>query len=262
MNLRKSIIFIFTIGVCFAFTIDVQKRMVRENGFDIECYISLKKSKNFDNNKIYYWFKSGRIHSSLANAGGYVLHNSCSKYYRSNQIAEQGAFNYGLKDGVWKSWYENGQLQLQEFWKAGYKDGKSTVYDSEGKIISVGDYRNNLKTGRWINYKTKDTTYHKNNSTYTERPLGLIERVLRKRDSLEKVQIKLDKIFKRKTDSLKRLKIKFDRKIKKQNDSIKKQKKKLNKIAQKKLDSINKHKNTEDGFFKKLFQKNSKGKKD
>lgn len=235
--------------------------MVRENGFDIECYISLNKIKNFQAFKTYYWFKSGRIHSSLGNAGGYVLHQSCSKYYRSNQIAEKGFFNKGLKDGVWESWYENGQLQLQEFWKDGYRDGLSSAYDSEGEIIFTGDYSNNLKTGRWINYKAKDTTYHKNDSIYVEKPLGLIMRVLRKRDSLEKVQIKLDKINKTQTDSLKRLKLKFDRKIKRRNDSIKKTQKKINKIAKKKLDSINKSKDNEGGFFNKLFHNNSKNKK-
>lgn len=222
--MKKTILFLFTACICFAFS-NVQKRIVRENGFDIECFISLKKTNHFNDNKTYYWFKSGRIHNSLANAGGYVLHETCSKYYRSKQIAEQGQFNFGLKNGLWKSWYENGNLKTQEIWNNGYLNGVYKAYNVDGEIILQGKYKNNSKAGMWVDYKAKDTIYYKNDATFKEKPKGLLERFLRKKDSLEKVKIKADRIVKRKNDSIKRVKHKQERRIKKYKDSVIKAKK-------------------------------------
>ncbi|MEP5341587.1 MAG: hypothetical protein ABJL44_03315 [Algibacter sp.] len=101
----------------------------------------------------------------------------------------------------------------------------------------------------------KDTVYHKSKEIFKERPKNAVERLLRKRDSLEKIKIKFDRITKRKTDSIKRIKVKSDRLIKKRNDSINKVHNKLEKVTQKKLDSINKSKGIHENFFKKLFKK-------
>ena len=261
--MKKYIIMLLMVVMCLAFTTDLQKRTVREKGFDIECYISLKKLKSYDDDKIYYWFKSGGIHQSLSNIGGDVLHDSYLKYYRSNQIAEQGIFNYGLKTGVWRDWNEAGQLVLQEQWNNGYKHGKSISYNTNGDLKLKGDYKNNIKVGRWINYKTKDTVYYKKDAVFKEKPQGFIKRFLRKKDSTEKVQIKHDRLIIKRTDSLERVKIKFKRKLKKKNDSIKRGQNKLNKSIKKKQDSIKKInkrlntsiKNDTIGFFKRLFKK-------
>ncbi|PIA78148.1 hypothetical protein BFR04_07925 [Gaetbulibacter sp. 4G1] len=256
--MRKLTIFLLIAIVCFAFTTDVQKRTVRENGFDVECYISLKKLKTYDADKIYYWFKSGGIHQSLGNVGGNVLHNLHLKYYRSNQLAEKGNFSYGLKTGAWKTWYKNGQLKVNQEWVYGYKNGDFKTYDSLGNLIIKGKYKNNLKDGYWIDFIKKDTTYHKNNFEFKERPKTLVERILRKKDSIEKVQIKLDRKTKRRNDSIKRVKLKLKRFNKKRSDSIKRVHNKAMKLKKKKTDSIEKSlgNKTKKGFFKRLFKKN------
>ena len=266
--MKKYSIILFSVVLCLAFTTDLQKRMVREKGFDIECYISLKKLKSYDSDKTYYWFKSGGIHHSLSNTAGDVLHDTYLKYYRSNQIAEQGIFNYGLKTGVWSDWNEAGQLMMQEQWDNGYKHGKSVSFDSDGNLKLKGTYKNDIKVGRWINYTTKDTVYYKKDAVFKEKPQGLITRILRKKDSIEKVQIKRDRFVKKRTDSINRVKVKLKRTLEKKNDSIKRVQKKLAKTIKKKQDSINKinkqqnkltpankKKKTNAGFFKRLFKK-------
>ncbi|WP_428741883.1 toxin-antitoxin system YwqK family antitoxin [Tenacibaculum sp.] len=260
--MKNSIVFLVISCIFFSFLSDVQKRTIRDDGFDIECYIALKKLKSFGMDKTYYWFKSGRIHHSLSNIGGYVLHDSYIKYYRSNQLAEKGVFNYGLKTGIWENWYENGQLKLQEVWSNGYRDGEMTSYDEDGNLVLKGEYRNNLKVGYWIDYKTKDTLYYKKDIKFEEKPKNLLQRVLRKKDSIEKVQIKAERINERKKDSLKRVKRKVDRLIKKRNDSINKAQEKMEKLNQKKLDSIEKSRNTHESFFDKLFKKKDKKQKE
>ena len=251
--MKKGIIVLLTATLCFAFTTDVQKRMVREKGFDIECYISLKKLNSFNEDKVYFWFKSGEIHQSLSNIGGYVLHSSFLKYYRGNQLAEKGTFDFGLKTGVWESWYENGKLKLQEQWTDGYKDGEVSTYDADGHLVLKGKYRNNLKVGRWINYKTKDTTYYKKDFKLKEKPESLLHHILKRKDSVEKVQIKINRARKKKSDSIKRVKNKMSKEVKKRNDSI-------NRANKKQIRSTTqgKTKNTSKSFFKKLFKKKEK----
>ncbi|HEX9825416.1 MAG TPA: hypothetical protein VGA80_02370 [Flavobacteriaceae bacterium] len=235
--MKKSFVFLLLSFLCLAFSSDVQKRIVREGDFDIECYISVKKLNHLEHDKVYYWFRSGEIHQSLSSVGGNILHNMYSKYYRSNQLAEKGMFNYGLKTGVWKSWNENGMLNQYQEWYNGYKEGAFIRYDINGNIILKGAYKSNLKDGYWIDYIKKDTTYHKNNTAFKERPKTFVERLLRKRDSLEKVEIKTERITKRKNDSIKRAKLKTERLLKKKKDSLDRATRKQKKQLQRKNDS-------------------------
>ncbi len=244
--------------LCFAFSTDIQRKVIRYNGFDIECYVALKRQSSFNKSKIYYWFKSGEIHNSVSASGGLVLHKQYSKYYRGKQLAEQGGFSYGLKVGQWRSWYRNGQLKNHEQWVDGYKSGPFKAYDSLGNLVKKGNYRNNLKSGYWIDYVKKDTIYHKHNFEFEERPKTLVERWLRKRDSLEKIQIKADRLINRKNDSIKRVKLKLERRTERRNDSIKRVQAKIKRKHQKRLDSINKingKPKQKKNVFNKLFKK-------
>lgn len=258
--MKKIFSILLLTSVCFAFTIDVQKKVIRQKGFDIECFVALVQPVNFNDSKTYYWFKSGEIHESVASSGGFVLHKQYSKYYKSNQLIQQGEFNYGLKTGVWKTWYKNGNLKYKEHWKNGFKEGDFSTYDSLGQLMVQGAYKNNLKSGQWIDYIKKDTTYHAKSLVFDEKPKNLIQRTFRKKDSLEKVQLKLDRINKRKTDSINKQKIKRKRLIEKRNDSIKRANNKLKRLAKKQTDSIEratnkKQKKPKKGFLNTLFKK-------
>jgi hypothetical protein len=226
-----------TVLVCVLFlsiTSDLQKKFIRNGDYDIECYVSLKNIKYHEDNKMYYWFKANEIHKSLSSSGGFVLHDSYKMFYRTNQLAEEGTFVYGLKDGVWKDWHENGNLRTEASWKNGFKNGKYTSYDIFGNLESKGTYRNDLKTGRWINYKTKDTVNFKKNEIVVKKPDdgkdSFFKRLFTKRDSIQKVQYKLE------------------RQTKKKNDSIEK-------ALNKRKKEVEKKKDTTLGFFKKLFRK-------
>lgn len=179
----------------FSFSSDVQKKILRIDDYDIECYVSLKKMTNYDCCKEYYWFKSGEIHNSKGSANGYILHDSYSKFYRSNQLAEKGKFHYGLKDGVWKNWHENGQLKSFVNWHKGVKKGQYLTFDYNGEIILKGNYKNDKKVGEWINEKTKDTTYYDNGAPQKVKQKGFIKRLFSKKAKKEKV--KKDSFFKR-----------------------------------------------------------------
>lgn len=105
----------------------------------------------------YYWFKGGAIHNSEYGMAGELLQDEYLKFYHSNQLAEAGKYDNGLKEGYWKTWFKNGTLQSKTYWSDGQKDGGYLSYDQTGFLTEEGKYKNNKKHGRWINYISKDT---------------------------------------------------------------------------------------------------------
>lgn len=112
--------------------------------------------------KTYYWYKAQKIHASVGDYSGELLHGDFTKYYMSNQLAEKGKFRLGLKDGVWKSWYENGALKTVQSWRRGIRDGVEVVYSDKGEITKQGRYVKNVKQGEWIDYAAGDTIHYHN----------------------------------------------------------------------------------------------------
>lgn len=234
--MNRPIIILLILITCFSITSDIQKKIIRQDGFDIECYVYLKAIDNTKKGRNYYWFKSGQVHQSNSSSGGLVLHNSFKKYYRSKQIAEIGNFEYGLKTNAWKSWHENGNLKTYTDWKDGLKHGNFMLYDETGVLVQSGTYNKNIKTEYWINHQTHDTLYFKKDSVYTTKPkskTGLfLYSIFKKQDSTEKAQQKIEK------------------QLSKEQDSIKK--------AQKKAERNKKNKDTTStGFFNNLFKKSN-----
>ena len=240
--------------LCLSFSTAIQKKSIRENGFDIECYVSLKKLTSFELGKTYYWYKSGGLHQSEYSAGGLVLHDVYSKYYRSNQIAEQGVFNYGLKNGVWKGWHTNGVLKEHEEWKNGFKHGAFITYDDKGVKTSFGEYKNNLKSGVWINYITKDTTSYVKDKAQPkkEKKASIFKRLFKKKDSSKTIETPEEKATsKSKKDNF------FKRLFKKKKKTNKLRKSQVNKAQEtpKTSTTVQPEVKKKEGFFKRLFKK-------
>nr|WP_321234610.1 hypothetical protein [uncultured Psychroserpens sp.] len=205
----KKVALILIVATLFmSVTSDVQRKYIRSGDYDIVCHVSLKAIKNYTEGIEYYWFKSGEIHNSVSQSGGFLLHDSYEKFYRSKQLAEKGNFDYGLKDDEWRTWYENGNIATITKWRNGQKNGMFLEYDSNGTLVLSGYYSKNEKAKTWINHRLKDTVYFKGDSTYTVKPKskinGFFSRVFKKRDSTEKAQRKLDRQLKRTNDSIKR----------------------------------------------------------
>lgn len=224
----KITAFLILIAIIFSFTNDkVQKKIIRNKNFDIYFYVSLKKKKITDNKK-YYWYKSGEIHESFGDVGGELLHSEYIKYYVSNQLAEKGVFDFGLKDDLWKSWHPSGVLKEEVPWNKGVKKGVYNFYSEEGVLIITGNYKNDIKDGVWINGIKKDTTWFKDGNEYHENP-----KIIKKRnDSINKAAAKL-----KKADTTKTKKTFFKRIFGQQKDSTQVKEPFFNRIFGKKKDS-------------------------
>lgn len=143
-------------------------KRVTDANFKYEFYttgVNVKVKKGLQ----YYWFKGGAIHSAQSGISGELLNDKFSKLYLGNQLAEQGQFENGLKDGLWKTWYENGNLQSVENWKKGLRHGGCLLYDVNGTLLEKGNYKNNGKHRLWIDYQKKDTIVYRNGSVFIKK---------------------------------------------------------------------------------------------
>lgn len=66
---------------------------------------------------------------------------------------EEGALSSEKKDGVWVSYYPNGNKQSELTYQNGILEGKAAFYYDDGKTLyKEGAYTNNMMTGDWTVY--------------------------------------------------------------------------------------------------------------
>lgn len=156
----RKFFLVFSIITLFSFSSPLKKRIsdavYRYEFYTTDNVVSPKEDRQ------YYWFKGGTIHNSEFGVGGELLDGTYNKFYHSNQLAENGDFKNGLKNGYWKNWYASGTLASKVYWDNGQMDGSFTLYDKLGGLIESGRYKNNKKHSVWIDYVKKDTTVYKN----------------------------------------------------------------------------------------------------
>ncbi|WP_052752868.1 toxin-antitoxin system YwqK family antitoxin [Kordia zhangzhouensis] len=182
-----------------------QKRIINNQNFDYEFYISLEKKIKPEIGKTYFWYRAGEIHQVTGDIGGAILVNDYIKYYKSKQLAEKGVFDNGLKDGLWKSWYENGNLATTEKWKNGSRHGSFISYTESGEKKEEGMYRNHKKHGTWIDYVSRDTLIYKRGVLVPKKQKDTIKREpflkrlfkKKRKDTIQRAPF-LKRIFKRK----------------------------------------------------------------
>ena len=82
----------------------------------------------------------------------------------------------GEKTGAWKTFYPNGQIKEEEFYKNGVLDGSALLYSEKGNIISGRSYRdgNIVEEGAPIQAEVMDvTTYYDDGVTIKRKGLYL-----------------------------------------------------------------------------------------
>jgi len=256
--MRKFFLLI-SIFFLFSFSGVSLKKRISDASFRYEFYTT-NKTPSAKTKRSYYWFKGGAIHNSEAGIGGELLHNDFRKFYHSNQLAEDGRFNNGLKEGYWKSWFENGVLQSTTYWHKGRKDGSYQSYDQTGFMTEKGRYNNDKKQGRWISYISKDTLTYKNDRVVHKK----VEKAKVAKDTLA---IKKDrpgffkrlfsgKKSKRNEAQMDSSKSKTERKSAKPVGSKKQERQSNKNVNENKSNHyVNTEQEEKPGFFKRLFSK-------
>jgi antitoxin component YwqK of YwqJK toxin-antitoxin module len=92
--------------------------------------------------------------------------DSGNKYYDDKTYADasgntgtyEGTLNNGKREGVWKTYFENGNLQWEVTFVNGKQEGIVKDYYESGNLKDEGDLKNNKLDG-WVRVYTEDGQY-------------------------------------------------------------------------------------------------------
>jgi antitoxin component YwqK of YwqJK toxin-antitoxin module len=73
-------------------------------------------------------------------------------YYENGQLEKEGAKKDGKQEGLWKTYHENGQLELEENFKDGERDGLCKYYHENGQLKEEGNAKDGEQEGLWKSY--------------------------------------------------------------------------------------------------------------
>jgi len=122
----RNIIFIFFCFLCYpAYSQKLpdfglnKVRITQPDKIIVAEIEPVSSSPSIKSNLSYYWYNANTIHISQGGFSGKLLNGLYTEYYTNKNLKEQGNFKKGLKDGVWKSWNEEGILTSVTNWKLG-----------------------------------------------------------------------------------------------------------------------------------------------
>lgn len=130
------------INTKYIMTYEVRKNAFQRNGFWYDEYNNLISGKvKFDSSLI-------RGEYNVING----LENGPFVNYRGNTVEIEGTYKDGKLDGLYKSYYENGNLKREENYKDGELDGIAKWYHENGNIGEEKNYKNGKLDGGWKIY--------------------------------------------------------------------------------------------------------------
>ncbi len=107
------------------------------------------------------------------------LSDTVETKYQNGNVRSRGLMLDGVREGIWKSYYPEGQLSAveeysngnlsgsityyypsggirsNENWESGYQEGEANYYFENGRIYRKGPFSQGMYEGRWL-------TYHEN----------------------------------------------------------------------------------------------------
>lgn len=134
----KTIVFIFAIITLIGCQSNHQEKEVKTD--DVKT-ISHQPKDEFDVKE-----EASKIVADNPN-GEYL------EVYANNKIKIEGQKKDSLREGVWYSYFENGNKWSETTYKKGLKEGATLVNYPNGKPHYKGQYKNDKKSGHWIFYK-------------------------------------------------------------------------------------------------------------
>jgi len=119
---------------------------VKTDSLYIIAQVFVESAKVIPQDKLrYYWYSNGAILSNIGGYSGNLLNGTYRALSKDNKLVEQGFFVNGLKDGTWKFWYSNGNLQRKEIWKKGILKSIPVEFDYEGNLLHEQQTEQNVE---------------------------------------------------------------------------------------------------------------------
>jgi len=101
-----------------------------DSGRTIELEVNpIKRAPAVKADLFYYWYSANQVHFTQGGYSGQLLNGVYTEYYKNKNLKEQGMFNRGLKDGMWKNWNKDGTLKKVINWDEGVvSNGKKSSF--------------------------------------------------------------------------------------------------------------------------------------
>ena len=100
-----------------------------------------------------YYHKASKAIMTIENYANGKLEGLRSVFYPNGKIAEEINFKDNLKEGICKRYTENGIVIEESAYKNNEYNGTTTFKDSDGSLISKGNFVDGKKAGVWHFYE-------------------------------------------------------------------------------------------------------------
>ena len=100
-----------------------------------------------------YYHKASKAIMTIENYTNGKLEGLRSVFYPNGKIAEEINFKDNLKEGICKRYTENGIVIEESAYKNNEYNGTTTFKDSDGNLISKGNFVDGKKAGVWHFYE-------------------------------------------------------------------------------------------------------------
>lgn len=77
------------------------------------------------------------------------------EFNKHGVLISEGHYKNDIKVGIWRTYYETGELAIEEFYVNGKLHGKFSAYHMNGVLMSHGSYKNNMREGYFYIYNEK-----------------------------------------------------------------------------------------------------------
>ena len=120
--------------------------------------ISILIGQNINYTKIYPSGKP-KIISYIVSKG--VDRVRTEEYFGNGNLKKEGYYQFGNKQGKWKSYYLNGNLKKKENFNKNKLDGEMIKWHQNGKKKEKGIFRNGKREGIFFSWKEDGSLYLK-----------------------------------------------------------------------------------------------------
>ena len=100
-----------------------------------------------------YYHKASKAIMTIENYANGKLEGLRSVFYPNGKIAEEINYKNNLKEGICKRYTENGIVIEESAYKNNEYNGTTTFKDSDGNLISKGNFVDGKKAGVWHFYE-------------------------------------------------------------------------------------------------------------
>ena len=104
--------------------------------------------------------------SGKPNIISYIVNKGVDKvrqeeYFGNGTLKKEGYYQFGNKEGKWKSYYSNGNLKKKENFNKDKLDGEMIKWYQNGKKKEKGIFRNGKREGIFFSWKEDGSLYLK-----------------------------------------------------------------------------------------------------